>query len=113
VLAMIKNPGRQANLSARLLAAPPFHTSEYPLIMGCLGTGEVAVARFEVGVDDNATLQEYSLACEVGVGNRTVLLPMPVVLEKSSLPVWPILSIAFVSALILAAWRIRHKMRQI
>ncbi|HWQ18311.1 MAG TPA: hypothetical protein VN455_00920 [Methanotrichaceae archaeon] len=109
VLAMIKNSGEQASLSARLIAAPPFHTSDYPVILGSLGQGQVAVAGFEVSVDDNATLQEYRLACEVGDGNRTVLLPVPVVLEKSSIPVWPILGIAFASALILAAWRLKAR----
>jgi hypothetical protein len=85
VLAAIKNQGHEVlgSCTAHLTTAPPF-TSEGDTYLGDLAPGEIRVAQFAIDVDENASLGDYSLACELNYDKGSSSLQIPVTLANAS-----------------------------
>jgi hypothetical protein len=85
IMAVIKNGGayEAKDCIARLLAAPPFRSTQERYDIGSILPGQAAVIRLPIGVDSGAAVDEYSLDCEIAYDNRTVTVSIPVIVKKS------------------------------
>ncbi len=104
IMAVIENDGPKSlrNCSARLVAAPPFHSEGSDYSLGDLPAGAQAVAIFRARVDGNASLQDYQLGCEVSSQEGRYVFAMPLALTKASSALWaaiPISAVLIIAAL--------------
>ncbi|MDD4161976.1 MAG: hypothetical protein PHW87_05790 [Methanothrix sp.] len=83
--AAISNDGATTlhNCSARLLAAPPFHTESTDAVLGDLAPGSVAIAGFTVRVDGNAGQQDYQMGCEICCREKSIIVPLQISLSRA------------------------------
>jgi hypothetical protein len=71
------------NCSARLLAAPPFHSEGPDAFLGDIAPASAAIACFLVRVDGDAGLGNYQLGCEINCEEKSIILPLPFYLSRS------------------------------
>jgi hypothetical protein len=85
ILAAIKNQGHEIcrGCTAHLITKAPF-TSEGDAYLGDLAPGAVGTAEFAVDLDENATLGDNSLPCELNYLNGSSFLQIPVSPERAS-----------------------------
>ena len=81
----ISNDGATAlcNCSAKLLAAPPFYVESPAILLGDLDPGSIYVMEFKVGVDGNATQQDYQLGCEIVCHEKSIIVPLQITLSDA------------------------------
>jgi hypothetical protein len=81
----ISNDGAMAlrNCSAKLLAAPPFNVESPAVLLGDLGPGSLNVMEFQVGVDGNASLQDYQMGCEIVCQEKSIIVPLQITLSDA------------------------------
>lgn len=111
ILAAIKNLGPEIlrNCTLRLMTAPPF-TSDGDAFLGNLAPGKIAVAQFAVGMDENASLSDYSLACELNYDGGSSVVQIPVSLRAASNHlIYILMLIILVIATAGAAWTARRR----
>lgn len=98
------------NCSASLLAVPPFHVTSLDVPLGELTPGEMALARFLVQVDGNASQEEYQLGLCLRSEKMDLVLPFALSLKgRHNSPVhraMPLIAIfAILSLAIIIVWR--------
>ncbi len=71
------------NCSARLLAAPPFYVESPAILLGDLGPGSLQVMEFKVGVDGNASMQDYQMGCEIVCQEKSIIVPLQITLSDA------------------------------
>jgi hypothetical protein len=81
----ISNDGATAlcNCSAKLLAAPPFYVESPAIFLGDLDPGSLNVMEFKVGVDGNASLQDYQMGCEIVCQEKSIIVPLQISLSDA------------------------------
>ena len=81
----ISNDGARAlcNCSAKLLAAPPFYVERPAILLGDLEPGSLDVMEFKVGVDGNASLQDYQMGCEIVCHEKSIIVPLQISLSDA------------------------------
>jgi len=81
----ISNDGATAlcNCSAKLLAAPPFYVESPAVLLGDLGLSSLNVMEFQVGVDGNASLQDYQMGCEIVCQEKSIIVPLQISLSDA------------------------------
>jgi len=81
----ISNDGARAlcNCSAKLLAAPPFYVESPAILLGDLEPGSLDVMEFKVGVDGNASLQDYQMGCEIVCHEKSIIVPLQISLSDA------------------------------
>ncbi len=85
ILAAIRNGGSEVlhNCTARLITAPPFMTASNAFL-GDLAPNQIAVAQFAADVEENASLRDYRLACELSYNEGSAMLSLPVTIVRTS-----------------------------
>lgn len=115
ILAAIKNcrPEIFHNCTARLMAVHPFASSG-DVRLGDMAPGKIAVAQFAVDVDENASLRDYSLACELNYDGGSEAIQIPVSFKAASNHlIYILMLIILVIAAAGAAWtRRQHRPRR-
>jgi hypothetical protein len=100
--------GTAYNSQARISAVDPFTSNDDTAFLGDLTPGETALARYEVSVDESATVKEYGLDSEIryrdSLGNSQIsdTMKVRVIVEEPS-PVMTILLIVIVIGAVAAA----------
>ena len=99
------------NCSASLIAAPPFHVKNTDHPLGDLSPGEMATASFLVGVDGDASQEEYQLGLGLRSEKMDLVVPFELSLKGSGRPLshGAILFIALLALLALLAIILRRQ----
>ena len=71
-----------SNCSASLMAAPPFQVLSPDHLLGELSPGEMAAASFMVGVDGNASQEEYQLGLRLRWEGVDLVVPFELSLQN-------------------------------
>lgn len=85
VTLIVGNAGERdaANCTARLVAASPFNPLGGRSHLGDIPPGGVAVARFDLLVEESARAQEYRLGCEISHDGGVESLSVPLTVASS------------------------------
>ncbi|HII05875.1 MAG TPA: hypothetical protein HA349_00735 [Methanotrichaceae archaeon] len=111
---IVGNAGDRAalNCTARLVAAPPFIPMANLSGLGDIPPGGVAVARFDVLVEESAQAQEYSIGCEISHDGGVASLSVPLAVvspERAHLFGAPFFAILLGAAALAIFWLVRER----